>query len=58
MQRWVSCCSGWEEQSIQREVKSFKVTGSWEEAGLGLAALDSGRCEASGELPVARDTGT
>lgn len=38
-------------------MKSFKVTGNWEEASLDLPTSDSARREAAGELPVAHDAG-
>lgn len=48
---------GGRKENIQRKVKSFRVTGNWEEPSLSFSALDSGRCEAAGELPAAHDTG-
>lgn len=44
-------------ENIQKKLKSFKVTGNWEEASLGLPTLDSSRYEAVGRMPIAPDTG-
>lgn len=43
-------------ENTQRQMKSLKVPGNWEEVSLGLPTVGSGRCEAAAELPVAHDT--